>query len=134
MKPNPKQLTRRERQIMEVLYQSAQPTPAEEIRAGLPDPPSYSAVRAMLVRLEQKGFIRHREQGLRYVYEPTASRSTARKSALKQLVEVFFAGSPGQAITALLDEEKWSAEELDELSKRIEAARKAREEKEASRA
>ena len=81
MKPH---LTRREREILDVLWELAEPASAEEIRERLPNPPGYSAVRALLARLEGKGVIRHREQGLRYVYLPTAPRTTARRSALQQ--------------------------------------------------
>jgi predicted transcriptional regulator len=119
-------LTRREREIMDVLLEIGREAPAEEIRAKLPDPPGYSAIRAMLARLEQKGVVRHREKGLRYVYAPTAARSAARRSALQRLVRVFFEGSPRQAVTALLDAEDWSAEELDELANRIERIQKER--------
>ncbi len=124
--PNPRQLSRRERQIMDILYELGGEASAEDVRTRLPDPPSYSAVRAMLVKLEAKGFIRHREEGLRYVYFPTANRSAARRSALSQLVKVFFEGSPGQAVSALLDQEKWSEEELKEMSETIDRVRRNR--------
>ena len=117
---NDADLPRREREILDALFELGNDVSAEEIRARLVSPPSYSAVRAMLARLEAKGFIRHREQGLRYVYSPTVRRSTARRSALQRLVRVFFGGSSGEAVTALLDEEKWSAEELEQISRRIE--------------
>jgi BlaI family transcriptional regulator, penicillinase repressor len=99
---------------------------AEEIRVKLPDPPSYSAVRAMLAKLEAKGVLRHREKGLRYVYSPTTSRSAARRSAVQRLVRVFFGGSTGAALNALLDAEDWSAEDLEEMSSRIEQLKKER--------
>jgi predicted transcriptional regulator len=119
-------LTRRERQIMDALHELGDAASAEEIRARLPDPPSYSAVRAMLAKLEAKGVIRHKEKGLRYVYSPTASRSAARRSALARLVRVFFGGSREQALSALLDAEEWSPSELDEMSQRIERMKKER--------
>ena len=97
---------------------------AEAIRERLTDPPSYSAVRAMLVKLEAKGQIQHREEGLRYVYSPVGSRPAAQRRALQRLVQVFFAGSPGKAAAALLKEEAWTAAELDELSSEIEKARR----------
>jgi len=122
------QLARREREIMDVLFEIGGEASAEEIRERLSDPPSYSAVRAMLAKLEIKGAVRHREKGLRYVYSPTITRSTARRSAIRRLVQVFFDGSAGQAITALLNEEKWSDEELDFVAKEIERARKERKE------
>ena len=124
MKPN--DLSRRERQIMDALHELGDEASAEDIRRKLPDPPSYSAVRAMLVKLETKGAIRHREEGLRYVYSPTTKRSAARRSAVERLVRVFFGGSPGEAVNALLDAEKWAPEELDEMSKRIEQIKKER--------
>jgi BlaI family transcriptional regulator, penicillinase repressor len=119
-------LTRRERQIMDALRELGDEASAEEIRSKLPDPPGYSAVRALLTRLEAKGAIRHKEKGLRYVYAPTASRQTARRSALQRLVQVFFGGSSGDAVSALLDSEEWSPDELDEMSKRIERLKKER--------
>lgn len=119
-------LSRREREIMDVLFALGDEASAEEIREKLSDPPSYSAVRAMLAKLEAKGAIRHKEKGLKYVYSPTTARKTARRSALRRLVDIFFEGSKGQAVTALLNEEKWSDEELDELAREIERARDER--------
>jgi predicted transcriptional regulator len=119
-------LPRREREIMEVLFELGAEASAEEIRERLSDPPSYSAVRAMLAKLEAKGAVKHREKGLKYVYTPTVPRTAARRSALRQLVKVFFDGSAGQAMTALLNDEKWSEDELEELAKEIERARKER--------
>ena len=119
-------LSRREREILEVIFAIGGEASAEEIRERLSDPPSYSAVRAMLAKLEAKGMVRHREKGLRYVYSPTIARTTARRSALKQLVQVFFDGSREQVVTALLKDEKWSEEELDALADEIERARKER--------
>lgn len=124
-KPDPK-LSRREREIMDVLFALGERASAEEIRARLSDPPSYSAVRAMLVKLEAKGHIRHKEEGLKYVYSPTTSRTTARRAALQQLVRVFFSGSPGEAATALLKNEDWSEAELDSLTAEIERVRAER--------
>ncbi|HEX2832353.1 MAG TPA: BlaI/MecI/CopY family transcriptional regulator [Thermoanaerobaculia bacterium] len=119
-------LSRREREILEILFALGEQASAEEIRERLTDPPSYSAVRAMLAKLEAKGAVKHRELGLKYVYSPTASRRTARKSALRRLVDVFFEGSKEQVVTALLSEEKWSEDELEELQKQIELARRER--------
>jgi len=119
-------LSRREREIVEVLFELDGEASAEEIRERLSDPPSYSAVRAMLVKLEAKGAVRHKEKGLRYVYSPTMPRTAARRSALKRLVQVFFEGSPEKAAAALLQDERWSEDELDELTRRIEQARKER--------
>ena len=120
-----KKLSRREREILDVLFSLGDEASAEEIRERLSDPPTGSAVRAMLARLEGKGAVRHKEKGLRYVYVPTVSRTVARRSALRSLVNVFFEGSAGQAMTALLDDEKWSEEELDRLVQEIEKRRKS---------
>ena len=109
--------------MMDALHANGGRASAEEIRQRLTDPPSYSAVRAMLVKLEAKGYVQHSEEGLKYVYSPTESQNTARRRALDQLVSVFFGGSPGQTVTALLKKEKWTNEELDELHAEIEAAR-----------
>ena len=119
----PTKLSRREREIMNALHANGGRASAEEIRQRLPDPPSYSAVRAMLAKLEAKGHIQHTEEGLKYVYSPIESQTSARRRALDQLVKVFFGGSPGQTVTALLKQEKWSNEELDELHAAIDAAR-----------
>jgi BlaI family transcriptional regulator, penicillinase repressor len=119
-------LTRREREIMDALFALGDRAAAEDIRAQLSEPPSYSAVRAMLVKLETKGFVRHREEGLRYVYTPTKSRASAQRSALQKIVRVFFGGSPGQTVTALLKQEKWTEHELDMLRAEIENVRKDR--------
>ena len=124
--PPHEKLSRREREIMHALHALGDRASVEDIRKGLSDPPSYSAVRAMLVKLEAKGFVRHREEGLRYVYVPTASRGTAQRKALQQLVRVFFGGSPGQTVTALLKQEDWTKDELDALRAEIEQARKNR--------
>src|SRR5262249_5320128 len=87
---------------MDVLYRSGRAT-AAEVRASLPDPPSYSAVRAMLRILEQKGHIRHEQDAARYVFIPTIPRDAAKRSALRHLVNTFFEGSASQVMTALLD-------------------------------
>jgi predicted transcriptional regulator len=124
--PPVEKLTRREREIMDALFAIGGEAPVEEVRARLSDPPSYSAVRAMLVKLEAKGFVRHREEGLRYVYAPTRSRAAAQRSALHKLVRVFVGGSPRQTATALLKQENWTDDELDALRAEIEAVRKER--------
>lgn len=95
-------LSRRERQIMDILYQRSRAT-ASEIQQALPDPPSYSAVRAKLRVLEAKGHVRHQEESLRYVYLPTMPRETARRSALRHILSTFFEGSVEGAVAALLD-------------------------------
>lgn len=117
-------LTRREREIMDALWELGDEASAEEIRERLPNPPGYSAVRALLARLEAKGVIRHKEKGLRYVYSPTTGRAAARRSALDRLVRVFFGGNAGEAVTAFLDAEDWSAAELDQIAQRIERMKK----------
>ncbi|HYP29535.1 MAG TPA: BlaI/MecI/CopY family transcriptional regulator [Blastocatellia bacterium] len=118
-------LSRRERQIMNVVYRNGQAT-ASEVMENLPDPPSYSAVRTMLRLLEEKGYLKHEQDGPRYVYIPTMSREKARQSALKQLMQTFFDDSAEQAVAALLDisKSKLSNAELDKLSALIEQARK----------
>src|SRR5262245_38327248 len=113
--PKSETLSRREREIMEVLFASPAGASADDVRARLTNAPSYSAVRTMLARLEEKGHVRHREEGLRYIYVPVASRTVARKAALQQLVRVFFGGSPGETATALLRQERWTDDELDAL-------------------
>jgi predicted transcriptional regulator len=114
------QLGRRERQIVEVLYRLGKATVAE-VLADLPDPPSYSAVRGMLALLEEKGYVRHKRDGMRYVYAPVIAASKARQSALRQLVSTFFEGSPLAAAAALLEmsDQKLSPEERDQLSRLI---------------
>ncbi|HEX9001378.1 MAG TPA: BlaI/MecI/CopY family transcriptional regulator [Blastocatellia bacterium] len=118
-------LSRRERQIMDIIYQRGQAT-AAEVQEDMPDPPSYSAVRAMLRLLEEKGYLKHEQDGPRYLFKPTLAREKARKSALKQMLETFFDGSTEQAVAALLNlsKPKLSQDELDRLSLMIETAKK----------
>jgi len=118
-------LSRRERQIMDIIYKRTQAT-AVEVMENLPDPPSYSAVRAMLRLLEEKGYLKHEQDGLRYVYLPTVSREKARQSALKQMLLTFFDDSTEDAVATLLDisKSKLSKADLDRLSKLIDEARK----------
>jgi predicted transcriptional regulator len=123
---SPEQLSRREREIMDVVFALGNRASAEEIRGRLTNPPGYSAVRAMLVRLETKGHLRHREEGQRYIYSATTSPGTAKRSALQHYLGVFFGGSRGQLVTALLEDEAWSDDELDELEQTIARARKER--------
>jgi BlaI family penicillinase repressor len=96
------QLSRRERQIMDIIYSRGQVT-VSDVLAGMPDPPSYSAVRAMLRILEEKGYVRHEQDGPRYVFKPVVSREEARKSAVKHLMRTFFDGSTEKAMAAILD-------------------------------
>ena len=118
-------LSRRERQIMDVIYSKGRATAADVLEA-IPKPPSYSAVRAMLRLLEEKGYLRHEQDGPRYVFLPTLSRERARQSAMKQLLQTFFDNSAEQAVAALLDmsRARLSEAELDRLSDMIEKARK----------
>jgi predicted transcriptional regulator len=118
-------LSRRERQIMDILYSHGRAT-ASDVQAALPDPPSYSAVRAMLRILEEKGHIRHEQDGPRYLYRPTVARDNAKRSALQHLLQTFFEGSREQAISALLDDSssRLSDAELDRLARLIDRARR----------
>ena len=119
-------LSRRERQIMEILYRRGRAT-AAEVLDDLPDPPTYSAVRAALRLLEEKGHLAHAMDGKRYVYRPTTPRSRARSTALRDLVRTFFGGSTEQVINALLEEQKPSSAELERLAKLIDQAREESE-------
>ena len=118
-------LTRREREIMDILYRRSRAT-AHEVLEDLPDPPSYSAVRALLRLLEERGHVKHVEEGQRYVYAPAVARGDARRSALAHVVKTFFAGSVEQAVAALVESprSKLSTDELDRLSDLIDRARK----------
>jgi len=118
-------LSRRERQIMDIIYKEGAATAAEVV-AALPDPPSYSAVRATLRILEDKGHLQHREDGPRYVFHPTVPRDRARRTALKQVLGTFFDGSAEQAVATLLDmsASRMSEDELERLRTMIERARK----------
>lgn len=116
-------LSRRERQILDILYAKGTATVAE-VQDALPDPPSYSAVRALLRILEEKGHARHQSQGTRYLYLPMVPRERARNSALTRIVTTFFDGSAAQAAAALVDSGSLSDEELTKLSALIERARK----------
>jgi predicted transcriptional regulator len=124
-KPKPHTLTRRERQIMDVLYKLERAT-VSEVLAQLTGQPSYSTVRAQLRVLEEKGHVRHQEHGLRYVYVPTVPRDVARRSALRHLVETFFDGSSEKLVAALLGGEisRISQEELDHLARLLTKERK----------
>ena len=123
MTQTPDQLSRRERQIMDIVYARGQAT-AAEVTAALPDPPSYSAVRALLRILEQKGHLRHQQDGPRYVFLPTVSRDRARRSALRNLVRTFFDGSSAQAAAALIDQAQLSDADFERLTDAIDKARK----------
>jgi predicted transcriptional regulator len=123
--PSHQELSRRERQIIDILYTQGRAT-AAEVQSALPDPPSYSAVRAMLRILEEKGHVRHEQDGPRYVFLPTVARDNAKRSALRHMLRTFFDGSAEQAISALLDDAstKLSDAELDRLATLIRQARR----------
>lgn len=117
-------LSRRERQIMDALFRLRDGSVAD-VQEAIPDAPSYSAVRAHLRILEEKGYVTHRQEGPRYVYQPAVARDKAKRSALRHLVDTFFGGSAEQTMAALLDEDasRLSEEELDGLARLIDAAR-----------
>lgn len=123
--PQKDTLSRRERQIMDVLYRLGSAT-AAEVQTNIADAPSYSAVRALLRILVDKGHIRHSYDGPRYLYAPIISRPVAQKSALKQLVKTFFDGSTSNAVSALLDMsgKDLSDAELDQLARIVEQAKR----------
>ena len=118
-------LSRRERQIMDILYQRGKAS-VSEVRDVMTDAPGYSAVRAMLRVLEEKGHTRHQAEGLKYVYMPTVAREKAKRSAVKHLLDTFFAGEPDQIVAALLDVSaaRLTREELDRMSEMIEDAKR----------
>ncbi|HUI76491.1 MAG TPA: BlaI/MecI/CopY family transcriptional regulator [Bryobacteraceae bacterium] len=117
--------SRRERQIMDILYQRGKAS-ASEVRAAMPDAPSYSAVRAMLRVLEEKGHVKHQAEGLKYAYVPVVNAEKARRSAVKHLLNTFFRDSPEQVVAALLDvsSRRLTPEELDRMAELIEQAKK----------
>ena len=119
------ELGRRERQIMEILYQRGKAS-ASEIREAMEDAPSYSAVRAVLRVLEEKGHVKHQAEELKYVYIPTVNRDKAKRSAIKHLLETFFNDSPKQIVAALLDvsSPRLTREELDQMAEMIDKARR----------
>lgn len=122
----PPALSRRERQIMDIVYRRGKAT-AAEVLDDLPDPPSYSAVRAALRLLEERGRLKHEMDGRRYLYLPTEPRGQARATALRHLVRTFFNGSPEQVVNALIEDVRPSDAELDRLATLIEQARRREE-------
>jgi BlaI family penicillinase repressor len=124
-KPQHSALSRRERQIMDILYRRGKAT-AGEVMGELPGDPSYSTVRTQLRVLEEKGHVRHEEQGLRYIYVPAVPRRAARRSALRHVVDTFFDGSAEKTVAALLGGEtaRLTDDELDRISELIARARK----------
>ena len=118
-------MSRRERQIMEILYRRGQAS-VSEVRAAMNDAPSYSAVRAMLRVLKDKGHVKHQAEGLKYMYRPVVNREKAKRSALKSLVDTFFNDRPDEVVAALLDvsSRRLTAEELDRMAAMIDEARR----------
>ena|ERR1039458_10302194 len=118
-------LSRRERQIMEILYRGGKAS-VSEVMEGMDDAPGYSAVRAMMRVLEDKGHVKHRAEGLKYVYVPVVTREKAKRSAVKHLLDTFFSEAPDQVVAALLDvsSDRLTKEELDRMAAMIEKARK----------
>jgi BlaI family transcriptional regulator, penicillinase repressor len=118
-------LSRRERQIMEILYQRGKAS-ASEVREAMEDAPGYSAVRAMLRVLEEKGHVKHQAEGLKYVYVPVVAREKAKRSAVRHVLDTFFGGSPEQIVAALLDVSaaRLTNEELDRMADLIEKAKR----------
>ncbi len=123
-------LSRRERQIMDIIFQRGQAT-VHDVRADLTDPPSYSAVRALIRILEEKGHLKHKKEGAKYIYTPRQTQRTARQSALKHVVQTFFDNSVENTVAALMafSGDKMSDEEYKRLTEVIEQARKGGAEK-----
>jgi predicted transcriptional regulator len=117
-------LSRRERQIMDILYQRGKAS-ANDVRDAMPDAPSYSAVRAMLRVLEEKGHVKHQEEGMKYVYAPVVAAGKAKRSAVKHVMDTFFQGSAEQIVAALLDvsSSRLTHDELDRMAALIEKAK-----------
>ena len=126
LKKTADRLTRREREIMNAIFALSNRASAEDIRSRMSGPPSYSTVRVTLSRLERKGHVKHQLDGVRYIYSATTSPSAARKTAVQQLLNTFFAGSMKQMMSALVREGSWSVNDLDALTAEIEEARKER--------
>jgi BlaI family penicillinase repressor len=118
-------LARRERQVMEILYRVGEAT-AQEVLDAMPDPPSYSAVRALLATMLEKGLIEHRKDSRRYVYRPAVPEKKAKRSALKQLLSTFFEGKPEKLVAALLDpkDQQLSRDEIDKIRQLIDSGGK----------
>src|SRR5580692_7286012 len=123
-------LARREREIMNAVFALGNRASAEEIRAHLTSPPSDSSVRVMLARLEKKGCLKHRQDGLRYLYSATISPAVAKRTALQQYLQTFFGGSLGQMMTSLVAEASWTDDELEALKDEIDRVRQDRVQRE----
>ena len=119
-------LTRREREIMNAVFALGNRASADEIRGRMSSPPSYSSVRVMLARLEKKGYLKHQQDGVRYLYSATVSPSAAKRTALKQYLQTFFGGSLKQMMTAMVTDASWTDEDLGELREEIDRVRKQR--------
>src|SRR5580692_10349413 len=119
-------LARREREIMNAVFALGNRASAEEIRARLTNPPGDSSVRVMLARLEKKGYLKHQQDGLRYIYSATISPAAAKRTALQQYLQTFFGGSLRQMMTALVTEAPWTDDELEALKVEIDRVRKER--------
>ncbi len=124
--PSSSRLSRREREIMHAVFALGNRATASEIRARLSDPPADASVRVMLRRLEAKGYLRHQQDGLRYVYSATASPRVEKRNALQQYVDTFFGGSMRQMLTTLVREGSWEEGDLEALRQEIDKARKER--------
>lgn len=119
----PKDLGRRERQIMDLVYQLEEASVAQ-VREAMPDPPSYSSVRTMIRSLEGKGLLKHRREGMKYLYRPTQSKRKVSRSALRHLMTTFFEGSASEAVAAIFESEKMDADDLKRIESLIKQARK----------
>lgn len=119
----PKDLGRRERQIMELVYQLEEASVAQ-VREAMPDPPSYSSVRTMIRSLEGKGLLKHRREGMKYLYRPTQSKRKVSRSALRHLMTTFFEGSASEAVAAIFESEKMDSDDLKRIESLIKQARK----------
>jgi predicted transcriptional regulator len=125
-KKTTERLTGREREIMNAVFSLGNRASAEDIRARLTNPPGDSSVRVMLARLEKKGWLRHQQDGLRYIYSATTSPAVAKRTALQQYLQTFFDGSLGQMMTAMVSDASWTDEELDAIRTEIDRVRKER--------
>ncbi|HEY1760668.1 MAG TPA: BlaI/MecI/CopY family transcriptional regulator [Bryobacteraceae bacterium] len=123
---NPALLARREREIMNAVFALGNRAPADEIRARLTKPPSESAVRVMIARLEKKGFLKHQQDGARHLYSARISPAVAKRTALQQCLQTFFSGSLRHMVSALVAEESWTDEDLSSIKEEIERVRKER--------
>jgi BlaI family penicillinase repressor len=119
-------LATREREIMNAVFALGNRASADQVRRRLANPPSYSSVRVMLARLEEKGYLKHQLDGVRYLYSATVPPSVARRSALRQFVRTFFGGSLKKMMTAMVGDASWSDEDLDELRAEIDRVRSER--------